>query len=184
MRKINFGKKMVVAALLGAMAYLLMYIAFPIIPVVPYMTLDFSGIPILLAFLIFDQKSGYIALLVKEILHLTLTGLSIVKIIGVTADALALIVLAELFFYVAKDGTEHLVRAIIISTLGMTIIMTLANYFFITPAYMKLLGMKLTIPLAKLMIIGVVPFNIIKGIILGGVTAGVSPRLKKLLIKI
>ena len=39
-------QNLTIAALLGAMAYLLMYIAIPIIPIVPYMTLDFSGIPI------------------------------------------------------------------------------------------------------------------------------------------
>ena len=49
-------RNLTIAALLGAMAYLLMYIAIPIIPIVPYMTLDFSGIPILLAFLIFHQR--------------------------------------------------------------------------------------------------------------------------------
>ena len=67
--------------------------------------------------------------------------------------------------------------------LGMTIIMSLANYFIITPAYMKLLGMKLSLPLAKLIVIGVVPFNLIKGGILGLITSILSIRLQKLVVK-
>ena len=92
-------RNLTIAALLGAMAYLLMYIAIPIIPIVPYMTLDFSGIPILLAFLIFGRKDGYVALLIKELLHLILAGMAISNLIGVLADAIALMIFIEIFDY-------------------------------------------------------------------------------------
>lgn len=184
MTKNSSWKQIVIAALLGSMAYLLMYIAFPIIPIVPYITLDFSGIPILLAFYLFGRKSGYIALITKEILHMLLTGISVVKLIGISADALALICLAELFLSVLHNKRKRWIMAVGISTIGMTIIMSLANYFIITPAYMKLLGIKLSFSLAKFIVVGVVPFNLIKGGILGLVTSLLSVRLQKLVVKV
>lgn len=174
-------RNLTIAALLGAMAYLLMYIAIPIIPIVPYMTLDFSGIPILLAFLIFGRKDGYVALLIKELLHLILAGMAISNLIGVLADAIALIVFIEIFNYFSKAGTQHYVRAIALATLGMTVIMAAANYWVITPLYIKVLGMKITILLVKMVLLGVVPFNLIKGIVIGGLTTLLVPKLRKVL---
>lgn len=174
-------RNLTISALLGAMAYLLMYIAIPIIPIVPYMTLDFSGVLILLAFLIFGRKNGYVALFIKEILHLILGGVSLSNLIGVFSDAIALIVLGELIFLGSQKGKQHFIRATLIATVGMTVVMAAANLWFIMPVYMKVLGMKLSIPLPKLILFGAVPFNLIKGILVSGVTFLLLPRLKKVL---
>lgn len=174
-------RNLTISALLGAIGYLLMYIAIPIIPIAPYMKLDFSGIPILLAFLVFGQKEGYIALGIKELLHLILEGMSIGNLIGVFADAMELVILAEIVYFILK-GRKNFVWAIISSTLVATIIMSAANYWIITPLYMKVLGMKLTIPLIKLVLIGVVPYNLIKGVLISGLTLLLLPRLKKVLV--
>lgn len=174
-------RNLTISALLGAIGYLLMYIAIPIIPIAPYMKLDFSGIPILLAFLVFGQKEGYIALGIKELLHLILEGMSIGNLIGVFADAVELVILAEIVYFILK-GRKNFVWAIISSTLVATIIMSAANYWIITPLYMKVLGMKLTIPLIKLVLIGVVPYNLIKGVLISGLTLLLLPRLKKVLV--
>lgn len=174
-------RNLTISALLGAIGYLLMYIAIPIIPIAPYMKLDFSGIPILLAFLVFGQKEGYIALGIKELLHLILEGMSIGNLIGVFADAMELVILAEIVYFILKER-KNFVWAIISSTLVATIIMSAANYWIITPLYMKVLGMKLTIPLIKLVLIGVVPYNLIKGVLISGLTLLLLPRLKKVLV--
>lgn len=174
-------RNLTISALLGAIGYLLMYIAIPIIPIAPYIKLDFSGIPILLAFLVFGQKEGYIALGIKELLHLILEGMSIGNLIGVFADAMELVILAEIVYFILK-GRKNFVWAIISSTLVATIIMSAANYWIITPLYMKVLGMKLTIPLIKLVLIGVVPYNLIKGVLISGLTLLLLPRLKKVLV--
>ena len=65
------------------------------------------------------------------------------------------------------------------ATLGMTVIMAAANYWVITPLYIKVLGMKITIPLVKMVLLGVVPFNLIKGIVIGGLTTLLVPKLRK-----
>ena len=46
------------------------------------------------------------------------------------------------------------------------------------PLYMNLLGMKLGMPLAKMVLYGVVPFNLIEGAIVGGIFALVYVHLR------
>ena len=70
---------------------------------------------------------------------------------------------------------------IVVAALGMTVIMAVANYWVITPLYIKVLGMKITIPLVKLVLLGVVPFNLIKGIVIGGLSTLLVPKLRKVL---
>ena len=175
-------RSLTISTLLGAIGYLLMYIAIPIVPIAPYMKLDFSGIPILLAFLVFGQKEGYVSLGIKELLHLIFEGMSVGNLIGVLADAMELIILAEIVYFVSKGGRKNFVWAIISSTLVATIVMSAANYWIITPLYMKVIGMKITIPLIKLVLIGVVPHNLIKGVLISGLTLLLLPRLRKVLV--
>lgn len=174
-------KKLIISILLGTMSYLVMYISIPIIPIVPYMTLDLSGILVLLSFFILNQKYGYITLLTKEILHLILKGLSIGNLIGVIADALAIIVLAEVLFFIIKKYKNHFIIATVISAIIMTVVMSILNYYIILPLYIKVLGMQIKISLLKVILFGVVPFNLIKGTIVSGLTVLLLPRLFKIL---
>lgn len=107
--------------------------------------------------------------------------MAISNLIGILADAIALMAFIEIFNYFSKAGTQHYVRAIVFATLGMTVIMAAANYWIITPLYIKVLGMKITIPLVKMVLLGVVPFNLIKGIVIGGLTTLLVPKLRKVL---
>ncbi|HAB50143.1 MAG TPA: ECF transporter S component, partial [Lactobacillus sp.] len=45
--------------------------------------------------------------------------------------------------------------------------LALLNWLVTIPLYMSLLGMKLNIPLGQMILFGVVPFNLIKGIVIG-----------------
>ena len=92
-----------------------------------------------------------------------------------------MMIFIEIFNHFSKAGTQHYVRAIALATLGMTVVMAAANYWVITPLYIKVLGMKITIPLVKMVLLGVVPFNLIKGIVIGGLTTLLVPKLRKVL---
>ncbi len=58
-------------------------------------------------------------------------------------------------------------RAILGATLSLTVMLALLNWLVTIPLYMSLLGMKLNIPLGQMILFGVVPFNLIKGIVIG-----------------
>ena len=163
----HLWKKWTYVAILGALSFVLMLIAFPIIPLVPYMKLDFSLVPILLTFILYGRKMGYMTLGLKEILYLIIMGPSLSNIIGVLSDFLATLLFAETFILSLKYSLTKYSQAIINATFLMTLGMTIANWILIIPLYMRFLGMKLTFPLSKIILFGVVPFNLIKGIIVG-----------------
>lgn len=58
-------------------------------------------------------------------------------------------------------------RAILGATLSLTVVLSLLNWLVTLPLYMSLLGMKLSLPLGQLILFGVVPFNLVKGIVIG-----------------
>ena len=59
----------------------------------------------------------------------------------------------------------------------MTVLMMLANYTFILPLYMKILNFDLGMSTMKYLVVGVLPFNVIKGIIVSTVFVLVYKKL-------
>lgn len=158
-------------AILAAITYILMYISLPIIPIVPWLKIDFSSLIILLGMVILGLKDGIIIALIAELLYLVMTGPTILNMIGVGSNLLAIICLCVPLYLILKKHHfilkgKNIVLAMVISTLFLTIIMSIANYFIITPLYINLLGMKLSFSLIKLIIMRVLPFNLIKGIVI------------------
>lgn len=73
-------------------------------------------------------------------------------------------------YYLLKNKSliwQSVVRAILGATLSLTVVLALLNWLVTIPLYMSLLGMKLNIPLGQMILFGVVPFNLIKGIVIG-----------------
>ena len=66
-----------------------------------------------------------------------------------------------------KHDLKRYIIAIVVSTISLTFWLSLGNWLVITPLYMAVLGMKLTLPLSQLVLYGVLPFNLIKGVIVG-----------------
>lgn len=163
---VNQQKKWTVVACLGAISYVLMYLAFPVIPLVPFLTLDFSDIPILLCFFIYGRKEGYLTILLKECLHFIMTGPSLPNFVGIVSNAIASILIAELIFSIYQKK-QNWILAIVIATVALTIAMALINVSFMLPFYIKVLGMKLSVSIGKIVLFGIVPFNIIKGLVIG-----------------
>jgi len=60
----------------------------------------------------------------------------------------------------------------------MTVIMSVLNYFVVMPLYMNVIGMKLNMSLAQYVATGVIPFNIIKALIISVAVMVVYPRIK------
>ena len=163
-----------VAACLAAISYVLMYFSFVIIPIVPFMKLDFSDIPILLGLFILGPWAGL------EI-YFVLTGVSLPHMIGVGLSFVATMVFCYPLYFMMRDKNftlKNAVLAIAVSMISLTVVLSLTNFFVTIPLYMNLLGMKLGMPLSKMVLFGVVPFNLIKGAIIGGLFALVYCRLE------
>lgn len=163
-------RAMVEMALFAGVSYVLMFISLPIIPIVPYMKLDFSDLVVLLGMSIFGAGGAILIAAVKELLYFVSTGLDVMNFIGIFTAFIADIVYIVPISAVLKHKPATLSRqvlAVIVGTLSLTIVLSLANLWFITPLYLKVWGMSLSLPVPKLVLFGIVPFNLIKGAVLG-----------------
>ncbi|MCC9932843.1 ECF transporter S component, partial [Streptococcus agalactiae] len=52
-------RKMVTIAILSALSFVLMMVSFPLIPGAEFLKVDFSILPMLVTFILFDLKSSY-----------------------------------------------------------------------------------------------------------------------------
>ena len=109
-------KRWVVAACLAAISYLLMFLSFVIVPIVPFMKLDFSDIPILLAFFILGPLGGIQVAFLRSLLYFLITGPSLPQLIGVSLSFVATLAFCLPLYYLLKNKSlvwQNVVGAIL-----------------------------------------------------------------------
>src|SRR5699024_4900775 len=112
----------------------------PIIPIVPYMKLDLSDLVVLLGLGVFGPVGAVTVAAVKELLYFVTTGLDIVNFIGVLTAFIADLALVLPMSAVLRRHewtVKRQVVAVIVGTLSLTIVLSLANWGIITPLYLK-----------------------------------------------
>ncbi|MGY3765192.1 ECF transporter S component [Vagococcus vulneris] len=176
-------EKMVVIAVLSAMAYVLMLISFPVIPVFSWLKVDFSDIPVLIGTFIYGPLGGIATAFIRSGLHFITTGGDLPNLIGDTTAFVASVVFLLPIYKSAQVGKtgKNLIIGMISSTLLLTVFMAVANYFVITPLYLNLLGMDFGMPIATMVLYGIIPFNLIKGVMVSVVFAVVYKKVLPIL---
>lgn len=158
----------VVEAILAAIGTILMFIEFPIIPFVSYLKLDFSDLPILLGTFIYGPLSGLVIAAIKCLLYAMIHGMSPVNLLGVAASfcssALMILPFGLADHRFGSLSKQALIWGSIGSTAALAIGMTIFNYYVLTPTYMAMFNWHPSLPVNQLMILGVLPFNLIKGV--------------------
>lgn len=158
-------KAMVSIGMLSSIAYLLMLLNFPMPPFQSFLLVDFSDIPALIAALIFGPIAGILVELFKNLLDFVMTGSPTGVPVGHIANFLAgiLFILPTYYVYNKLKTKKGMTIALIAGTVTMSIIMSILNYYFILPAYTALMGFP---DLRYYVVAGILPFNIIKGIMM------------------
>lgn len=158
--------KLVVLSLLAALSLVLFFISFPLPMLPPFLKVDFSDVPALLAGLIFSPLAGVLVVLMKNLLYFVASGAS--DPVGVVANFIAgsLFVLPVAYLYHRYHGVKSIISGLVIGTVVMAVVMSILNYVIILPAYAVLFGMEFDETLKMVVIGGVLPFNFIKGIII------------------
>lgn len=160
--------KLIILALMGTISTVLMLLDFPL-PLLPaFLKVDFSDIPALIAALLFTPVAGIAVEGIKNLLHLIFTGF--VDPVGAFANFFAgmLFVVPVALFYHRMKGVKSLVSGLITGTIALTLGMGVFNYFILLPIYSAYAGFEqLALPAARwsMILIGITPFNILKGII-------------------
>lgn len=170
MQKSSRLLKMIILSLLGTISLLLFFLNFPL-PFLPaYLKIDFSEVPALIAALVFSPLAGVLVEAIKNMLYLVVSGAG--DPIGVTANFLAgvLFIVPVSILYHKYKGVKSIISGLVAGTIIMTIGMSILNYFIILPLYAWFIGVpEMAESTAKWIAVyaGVVPFSIIKGIVVG-----------------
>ncbi len=188
--------KLIKISLLSVMAFLLMYIELPL-PMFPdFLKIDISDMPALLGAFALGPIAGVIIELVKNILHGMLAGKT--AFVGELANFLvgSCLVLVSGYIYKVRKSKGGAIFALLVGVVSMSIFAGILNYFVVLPLYEKALCFPLTVVVAmgtkinpnikdlfSFIIWSIIPFNLIKGVVLSVVTLAlyksVSPILHK-----
>lgn len=186
-------------AMIGAIAFVVMKFEFPIMPGVSFLKMDFSDVIVVITTFVFGPVGGTMVALIKCLLSLIFSGFALPSLVGEIAAFLASMAFALPFYFLAgsvkeddrKKAKGYLlpIAGLVLGTLCLTLVMSLANQFLLTPVYaytsvpqaasMKMsygqlltftekvyLGKMLHLPSMSSYIMGIIaPFNLIKGAI-------------------
>lgn len=168
--------KVVLIAILGAMAYLLMLLDFPLPFMPPFLSFDLAQIPEVIGTLILGPISGITIALLKELLKISLTG-SGTMFTGELINFIVSVsfILPTWWVYRQNKTTNNAVYGMMLGTVVATLIACLANVYFILPLYAQAFNLKISQIVAmsrsvnpyinslpRLVLLGIAPFNLLR----------------------
>ncbi|NFN16774.1 ECF transporter S component [Clostridium botulinum] len=160
--------KTIKISLLSALALILMYFEFPVIPIFPWLKIDLSDVPALLGAFGFGPLAGVTIELIKNILILLVKG-SQTGFVGEFANFLigVSLVLPAGIIYKRNKSKKSAILGMILGGIFIEIVGVIANVYMLLPAY----GMQMSSgELLKYVTVGLLPFNGIKAIIVSTLT--------------
>lgn len=183
-------------AMLSAIAALLMLVEFPMPFLAPtFYQLDFSEVPVLIGAFVMGPLAGAAIELVKILMNFVLNG-TITAGVGELANLLigcAFVVPAGIIYKKAKTR-KNAVIGMIVGTVCMAVTAAVLNAFLLLPVYGKAFGMPVDAfvemgsaifpvidNLFTFCLFSVVPFNLLKGILVSGLTLGLYKHISRLL---
>ncbi|MCR5041657.1 MAG: ECF transporter S component [Clostridia bacterium] len=187
--------KLVITAMLSAVAVVLQYLEFGV-PFVPsFLKFDFSDIPELIGAFILGPVGGVLICLIKNLIHMLVSQSGFVGELSNFILGAAFALCAGLIYRNRKTKKTAAV-ACVAAAFTMALVSLPSNYFLIYPIYAKLFGgMELilglytaVIPAAntlwKALLIVNVPFTLVKALLCAGVTMLVYKPLSRVFDKL
>ena len=189
--------KLTISAMLSGVAFLLMFIEFPIPALIPsFVKLDVSDLPELLAAFSLGPVYGIVVTFLKNLLFSVLHGTS-----SAYVGELFNFVMGSVFSFSAGyiySRNKSRKGALLGSVLGAALMAVLSvpfNYFLVYPSYVVCYGLPLDAiigmgtqvngainSVSTLVLFAVVPFNLIKGVLVSIITYLLYKRVEKLLV--
>ena len=178
-------------AMLSAVAYLLAFVEFPV-PLSPsFAKMDLSDLPALIGAFAFGPLSGLLIELVKNALQLLTTSTGGVGEIANFLIGASYVVTAG-FIYKHRKTKKTARIACILASIVMGIAAALANFFILLPLFETFMPLDQLIasfadflPFIRtkldVVLYNAFPFNLLKGLVIGGVTMLTYKRLTPIL---
>lgn len=135
-------RKLVGTAMLGAVATILMYLEFPIPIMPPFIKMDVSELPALIAGFAYGPVSGVVVCLIKNLIKLPSTSTAAVgELFNFVMGAL-FVGTAALVYKKIKNRKGAAIGSVLGAAV-MAIVSVPYNYFIVYPAYVVFYGMPL-----------------------------------------
>lgn len=184
-------------SMLSVMAFILMFFDFRV-PFAPsFMKVDISDLPSLIGGFALGPVPGILIVFLKNLLNIIFES-SDTAYVGELSNFIvgSVFVSTAAMIYRNKKTFKRAIIALIVGVFAMTIFATGSNYFVVFPLYARVFGLPieqmvsmgsavngLVTDYKTLMIFAVMPFNLLKGLIVSFVTLliykRVSPILKR-----
>ncbi|MBN2899507.1 MAG: ECF transporter S component [Clostridia bacterium] len=179
-------------SILSVIAFIIMFIEAPVFVFPGFLKIDLSDVPALVAGFALGPAAGVAVELLKNLLHLLRTSTGGVGEVANFVIGAALVVPAAVSYQKRKDRSGALV-GLGVGILAMSIVGALANYYVLLPFYQNfmpldaIIGMSAQansaiVDIKTLIIYGIMPFNIFKGLVVAIITMllykKISPLLK------
>ncbi|MBQ9607595.1 MAG: ECF transporter S component [Lachnospiraceae bacterium] len=168
-------RKLTGTAMLSAVAYILMFLEFPIPFLIPsFIKMDFSELPALMASFAYGPASGVIVCLIKNLLHLMNTQTGGVGELSNFMLGAAFVLIAGLIYKKIHTKKGALTGSVA-GAAFMGIISLFTNYYIVYPIYTNFMPMEAIIGAYQLIVPSVedlwdcllifnLPFTIFKGL--------------------
>ncbi|MDN4607307.1 ECF transporter S component [Sporosarcina highlanderae] len=163
-------RKMILIAMLGSISTVLMQLNFPLPALPAFLKIDFSEIPAVIAIMTMGPVAGIAVELLKNVLHWFLSGSPTGVPVGEIANFVTgiLFIMPIYFIFNKIKSTKGLTVGLITGTVTMAIGMSVLNYAVFLPMYTYFLNVPAYTgdALFNVIVLGILPFNLIKGIML------------------
>lgn len=192
-KKILSIRNLVQIGMFGALAAVLMLFEFPLPFIAPsFYELDLSEIPVLIGTFSMGPVAGVLIELIKVLLKLVLKGTSTAYVGDVANFVIGCFFLLPAgIIYKIKRTKKGAVLGMTVGTLTMAVVGAAMNAYVLLPFYFKIYGMteeqliaagaginSLITSIPTFILVAVVPFNLIKGIIVSLITYLVYKRVR------
>ena len=137
--KKNTTRNLTVAAMLSAVAFILMFIEFPLPMLIPsFVKMDFSDLPALLGAFALGPVYGVIISFMKNLLHVVIKGTS-TALVGELCNFMLGAVFSALAGYLYKHhkSRKNAIIGAVAGAVAMALFSVPSNYFITYPAYVK-----------------------------------------------
>lgn len=180
---------------LSAVATVLMLFDFPLWFAPNFYQLDFSEVPVLLGAFALGPVAGIAIEFVKILINFVLNGTDTGGI-GELANFVVgcSFIIPAGYIYKHKKSFSTAIVAMLVGTLGLTIVGSIMNYYLLLPVYAAVYGAPIQAfidmgnllnpyitDLKTLVLYAVVPFNLFKGVVVSAITLLIYKRISPIL---
>ena len=182
-------------AVLSAVAGVLMLFEIPLFFAPSFYKLDLSELPVLICTFYLGPVAGVVSELLKVVLKLILKGTTTAFVGDFANFAVGCsFVLPASIFYHSKPSRQRALLGLVVGTLTMTVFGSAFNAVYLLPKFSALFGMPLDVivgmgtkvngaitGVSTLVLFAVVPFNLLKGVVVSCLTMLLYKRISPIL---